>query len=115
MDRRVIEFYRDTLDCGYADDSPAATGSTTGGQVGDRRWNLIVTAIEELNETIPTAYKLSQNYPNPFNPTTQINFQIPKADKVTLEIFNVIGQRVATLINSARKSGCAIWASSMTR
>jgi len=106
MDRRTIIYYRDTLDASYSTSSAAYTGSTTGGPVGDLNWFDMVNAIENGNfNNKPTSFTLSQNYPNPFNPTTQINFQIPKADKVTLEIYNIIGQRVATLVDQKMAPG----------
>jgi hypothetical protein len=106
MDRRSILWMRDTLDASYSTGSPAYTGSTTGGPVGDLNWFDMVNAIEDDNlNNKPTSFTLSQNYPNPFNPTTQINFQITKADKVTLEIYNIIGQRIATLINQKMTAG----------
>ena len=54
---------------------------------------------------VPDDYRLQQNYPNPFNPETKIRFELPKNTHVTLKIFNVLGQQVATLINSDMKSG----------
>lgn len=48
---------------------------------------------------LPQKYMLEQNYPNPFNPKTTIPFSIPSGDRVTLEIYNVKGMRVTTLIN----------------
>jgi len=52
----------------------------------------------------PLSFKLSQNYPNPFNPTTMINFTIPKKENVTLNIYDVKGQLIATLINNETKT-----------
>ena len=60
---------------------------------------------------VPSKFDLSQNYPNPFNPTTSIRFQLPKAVKVTLEIYNIMGQRVRTLVDATQKPGyhVVIW------
>ncbi len=55
--------------------------------------------------TMPTKYGLGQNYPNPFNPTTTIEYQIPVAGKVTLEVYSILGVRVATLLNDAQEAG----------
>ncbi|MEK7262954.1 MAG: T9SS type A sorting domain-containing protein, partial [Bacteroidota bacterium] len=49
---------------------------------------------------VPSAFSLEQNYPNPFNPTTAISFQLSAVSNVTLKIYNVVGQEVATLINN---------------
>lgn len=54
---------------------------------------------------IPTEYKLLQNYPNPFNPTTNIKFSIPKDGKVSLKIYDILGNEKATYINGVLKAG----------
>jgi hypothetical protein len=51
-------------------------------------------------ETIPERFELEQNYPNPFNPATTIGFTLPSTAYVTLKIYNILGQEVATLINN---------------
>ncbi|HOI28605.1 MAG TPA: T9SS type A sorting domain-containing protein [Melioribacteraceae bacterium] len=66
--------------------------------------NVGLTDVEEVAE-IPTEFSLSQNYPNPFNPTTNIKFGLPKESNVTLRIFNILGEEVATLVNKVMPAG----------
>jgi hypothetical protein len=54
---------------------------------------------------IPSDYILEQNYPNPFNPSTQIRFGIPQSGLVKLDIYNLLGQKITTLINEEMSSG----------
>ena len=54
-------------------------------------------------QIIPPTYELSQNFPNPFNPATTIRYGFPKPEKVTLKIYNILGQNVVTLINDDLK------------
>ncbi len=53
----------------------------------------------------PVNYSLEQNYPNPFNPTTQIAFSVPTSMHVTVTIFNILGQRIATLVDGHMSAG----------
>ena len=57
------------------------------------------------NEVLPNDYILQQNYPNPFNPSTNIQFSIHKAAQVKLEVFNIVGQKIATLYEGQRAAG----------
>lgn len=54
---------------------------------------------------VPESYALTQNYPNPFNPSTRIEYQLPSSGLVTLEVYNVLGQEVMTLVNAEQKAG----------
>jgi hypothetical protein len=67
----------------------------------------IITGIEddERGDILPYQFELSQNYPNPFNPMTTIEYSLPERAQVTIEIFNVLGQRVRTLVNDTKSSG----------
>lgn len=62
------------------------------------------TAVKN-ESSVPFVYRLEQNYPNPFNPETTIRYQLAKAGRVDLVIYNMLGQRVRTLLNGAQTAG----------
>lgn len=64
-----------------------------------------VTKVEDAKRPTPVNYSLNQNYPNPFNPDTKIEYQIPNDGNVTLELYNQVGQKIATLVNQYQTSG----------
>ena len=59
----------------------------------------------ERGTALPTDFALGQNYPNPFNPSTIIPYQIPTSTHVRLEVFNVLGQHLATLVDAEQSAG----------
>ena len=79
--------------CGYPDaDNPVAVSTSAVGIDG--------------NETIPDEFALNQNYPNPFNPSTQISFDVPQGgEHIMLNIYNILGQNVSTLVNGVMNPG----------
>jgi len=75
-----------------------------GGDFWVVKLNAFPTTIEE-KKNISSTIQLMQNYPNPFNPTTTIEFNLPKSTKVTLKIFNILGEEVETLLSAFLHSG----------
>ncbi len=61
--------------------------------------------VTEVEIGVPVAFGLSQNYPNPFNPTTTIKFGVPNTSNVKLELFNILGEKIATLIDKEMEAG----------
>ncbi len=67
--------------------------------------------IVDISGTIPDKFELRQNYPNPFNPSTTIGYSLPEISEVQLSVYNMLGQRVAELVNQEMKAGTyqVIW------
>ena len=61
-----------------------------------------------LNNNLPKDYSLYQNYPNPFNPSTNIKYDIPKDNFVSVKIYDVLGREIKTLVNDFKKTGSYI-------
>jgi hypothetical protein len=64
----------------------------------------IPSSVKEIDGN-PNTYSLEQNYPNPFNPATMIRFSIREQGLVTLNVYNLLGEKVASLVNSELASG----------
>ena len=68
--------------------------------------NMVTVGTLSLdNNTVPTVFALHQNYPNPFNPTTKISYDLPEESLVTLSIYDLMGRKVRTLVNSEQTIG----------
>ncbi|MCK4301699.1 MAG: T9SS type A sorting domain-containing protein, partial [candidate division Zixibacteria bacterium] len=63
------------------------------------------TDFDEEPGTVPLTASLAQNYPNPFNPTTIIRFNLPRGADVKLDVFNILGQKVTTLVDRKLSAG----------
>ena len=73
--------------------------------VTDTPFNLTTINNSKEKNIIPKHFSLSQNYPNPFNPTTIISFALPKAENVKLFIYNMLGEKIAELVNENMSAG----------
>ena len=83
----------------------SATVENVFGAMGDHPLvNIVLDVVSELPGT-PESYNLAQNFPNPFNPSTSIRFSIPEAGLVTVRVFNLLGEDVATLVNDYKNAG----------
>jgi hypothetical protein len=85
-----------------ASDQQAVTGVSNGIGTFDLD---VATGVGDKLAGIPTEYFVEQNYPNPFNPSTTIRFGLPVNGHVTLQVFNLLGQRVASLMDEQKLAG----------
>ena len=102
---RVID-YGSAYDGIYTDNASASSGDTAGW------WYVAHASIKgtlsnevSVADAAPAAFAVAQNSPNPFNPTTTISFTLAKAGKTTVDVYNVAGQKISTLVNSSLSAG----------
>ncbi len=82
-----IKAYKDTLQSGYSNEAS------------------LLVDVKGEETGIPSDYSISQNYPNPFNPTTKIKFALPKSGMIKIIIYDLLGRKVETLVNSEMEAG----------
>ncbi len=105
------------INAAFATGSVSDTTATGGWTSLKLQWVAVTTVIDvpflkasgnpaknritgDVINNVPTSYALEQNFPNPFNPTTTIRFDLPEQAKVTLKIYNMLGQEVATVLDN---------------
>jgi hypothetical protein len=105
--RKSFDWLEDSLNCKYSTTASIYTAADGGKPVGALTWwNMPLTAVEKISgQGVPENFVLSQNYPNPFNPSTTLQYSISKSSQVVLEVFNVLGQSVARLVDEQLTPG----------
>ncbi len=97
------------LDPGDYTGSLVVTGTDINHEVGEMTipvtFHVQPVSVDEQTSNLPKEFSLSQNYPNPFNPSTQVNFALPVNAHVNLDIYNIMGQKVKTLVDSDMEAG----------
>ena len=103
----------DVYDLSYSNET-YLTGATDGFPMGDlnwfpdkkAQWEAWLTGVEtEKAETLPVNFELAQNFPNPFNPSTTIEYTMLNKGQVDLAVYNLIGQKVKTLVDDVQLAG----------
>jgi hypothetical protein len=88
-----------------AEKLPVAPGSHPKTKAAQSRFTLHISTNVASDTQIPTQTNLYQNYPNPFNPTTNITYDVPEKSQVRLTFFDMLGRKVATLVNQEKAAG----------
>ena len=104
-----IQYYARTVDeegdTSVASNIVNLVDTYAGGGGGGFSANPVMEKTEHLSSPIPGEFSLHQNYPNPFNPSTNITVDIPSSAYVILEVYNINGQKINTLVNGQKQPG----------
>jgi hypothetical protein len=88
--------------------------SSSGGSLNSSRITIVPTdemppspppGTPSGQRILPKLFAIGQNFPNPFNPTTVLKYDIPTTSRVTLEVYNILGERVGVLVNETKEAG----------
>lgn len=87
--------------------NPSGNNALIGGQqtYGSPAFTLVINSPESAGTELPEQVTLRQNYPNPFNPTTNITFTVPEQMNINVSVYDLMGRRVATLMNEQKSAG----------
>jgi photosystem II stability/assembly factor-like uncharacterized protein len=83
----------------------AVDAAYVGSDISIGEFSIGVSSTDDSKDILPSEYSLEQNYPNPFNPTTTIKYQIPELSFVSIRIYDILGNEIATLVNEEKPAG----------
>lgn len=89
----------------YPNTAASYTGGSDGKPLGAINWFGMLVDVRGYESPAPDNYELFANYPNPFNPSTHIKYSIPNESHVVLTIYNIVGQKIATLVDQIQEGG----------
>lgn len=104
-DTMRVEILAETSEPGLAGSTVTASSLELDGNPSDNRATAAIAVDAEGEGEIPEEFRLDQNYPNPFNPMTTVRYALPEPERVRLELFDVLGRRIAVLIDADQPAG----------
>ncbi len=82
----------------------AGNGGGWGAYSTTRRFNTVIAGVDDKH-SLPTEFRLHDNYPNPFNPSTRVDYELPKESRVSLTVYNMLGETIARLVDDVKPAG----------
>ncbi|WP_340105686.1 N-acetylmuramoyl-L-alanine amidase [Rhodohalobacter sp. 8-1] len=99
------ELFIDSIQLSYNEGQSELQGSIIVDELKVAQVELLTSNEDEITSNLPTSYELSQNYPNPFNPSTVLSYSLPESSEVSLSVYNLTGQLIATIDEGTRQAG----------